>query len=304
MSENAKQVLREKLSGIPDVQVLSKRDAEKLLLDAVGALRKLGMRAQAKQIAEGFPDAGLDTHGDLRSADAQFFQEDCGMKKLGAVALVKIVAESLHVVDGSSNSDTITNPTAALQGQSEAQGSQVMIMAQTMASVLVRGQEEGSQGAAGASREGSQGSSACSGAAGGGSKPSVKVTKVWLEKVQTVLKDYKGLEKPVAGMLRDPRGSTREAVEQGVAGPMGTAFDHDIVRACIHDVYDDMGGGEEDNVGVLLHNTWQAAIGKENKAAAKDFTAPMGLEAAKATDSAGPLAGHKRWEEALLEVRS
>ena len=40
----------------------------------------------------------------------------------------------------------------------------------------------------------------------GGSKPSVKVTKVWLEKVRAVLKDYEGLEKLVAGMLKDPRG--------------------------------------------------------------------------------------------------
>ena len=104
MSENAKQVLREKLSGIPDVQVLSKRDAEKLLLDAVGALGKLGMRAQAKQIAEGFPDAGLNTYGDLRSADVQFFQEDCGMKKFDAVALVKIrLANELDQFNGQLN---------------------------------------------------------------------------------------------------------------------------------------------------------------------------------------------------------
>ena len=40
MSELAKQAFREKLSGCPDVQVLSRRDAEKLLTDAAAYLMK------------------------------------------------------------------------------------------------------------------------------------------------------------------------------------------------------------------------------------------------------------------------
>ena len=303
MSENAKQALREKLSGIPDVQVLSKRDAEKLLTDAAGALGKVGLRGQAKEIAEGFPDAGLDTYGDLRSADVQFFQEDCKMKKFDAMALVKLLAESPHAVEGSSNNETTTDPTA-LQGQSEAQSGQALSVAQTMASelasALVRGQEESARALLEAAKRAHRGPLPAL-ELQGGSKPSVKVTEVWLEKVKTVLKDYDGLEKLVVGMLKDPRGSSKEAAQQGVADPMGIAYDH--VRASIHDVYDDMGGGEEDNVGVLLHNIWQAAIGKEKEAAAKDFTAFMGLGTVKAGDPAGLLAGHKSWEEALLEVR-
>ena len=119
MSEPAKQAFREKLSGCPDVQVLSRRDAEKLLTDAAGALGKLGLRGCAKEVAEAFGEAGLDTYGDLRNADLQYFVEDCGMKKFDAVALVKIVAESPHVVEGSSNSETTTDrvPSSTMSGR-------------------------------------------------------------------------------------------------------------------------------------------------------------------------------------------
>ena len=116
------------------------------------------------------------------------------MKKFVAVALVKIVAESPHVVEGSSNSDTVTNPTA-LQGQSEAQGSQAMSMAQTMAtelaSALVKGQEESTRALLEAAKRAHRGPLPAL-ELQGGSKPSVKVTKLWLEKVQAVLKDYEG----------------------------------------------------------------------------------------------------------------
>ena len=64
-----------------------------------------------------------------------------------------------------------------------------------------------------------------------------------------------------------------------------------------------MGGGEEEDVGVLLYNIWQAAIGKPKKDAAKDYTDFVDMKAIPAGSSAGLLAGHKRWEEAMGETR-
>ena len=124
------------------MQVLSRRDAEKLLTDAAGALGKLGLRGCAKEVAEAFGEAGLDTYGDLRNADLQYFVEDCGMKKFDAVALVKIVAESPHVVEGSSNSETTTDPTAPQGGQVSEAASMAQTMASELASALVKSQEE------------------------------------------------------------------------------------------------------------------------------------------------------------------
>ena len=52
-------------------------------------------------------------------------------------------------------------------------------------------------------------------------------------------------------------------------------------------------------MGALLHNVWQAAIGKERPTAAKDFTDFMALEAVKAGDPAGLLAG-RSWHMYVL----
>ena len=119
----------------------------------------------------------------------------------------------------------------------------------------------------------------------------VKVTKVWLEKVKVGLKDYEGLMALVDCMLKNPRGMTPEDDVAGkVVDPMGAAHSHGM--ASIQDVYEDMGGGEEEDVGVLLYNIWQAAIGKVKKQAAKDYTDFVALKAIPAGSSAVLLAGH------------
>ena len=78
MSEDAKEKWLAKVSGMKDAETLLKRDAEKLIYDAAVALGKAQMRAQAKDVAEKFQEAGLETYGDLRNADAACFQGDCG----------------------------------------------------------------------------------------------------------------------------------------------------------------------------------------------------------------------------------
>ena len=92
MSEDAKEKWRNKVSSMADTETLLRRDAEKLIYDAaIIALGKAGMRALAKEASDKFQDAGLETYGDLRNAGAPHFQEDCGMKKFDAVALVKLL---------------------------------------------------------------------------------------------------------------------------------------------------------------------------------------------------------------------
>ena len=109
MSEDAKEKWLAKVSGMKDAETLLKRDAEKLIYDAAVALGKAQMRAQAKDVAEKFQEAGLETYGDLRNADAAYFQGDCGMRKFDAVALYKMVAEAVpEEQELSSNSDTVT----------------------------------------------------------------------------------------------------------------------------------------------------------------------------------------------------
>ena len=105
-----------------DAETLLKRDAEKLIYDAAVALGKAQMRAQAKDVAEKFQEAGLETYGDLRNADAAYFQDDCGMRKFDAIALYKMVAaavpgeqEQEQDQELSSNSDTVTAPGAVSQ---------------------------------------------------------------------------------------------------------------------------------------------------------------------------------------------
>ena len=102
-----------------DTETLLRRDAEKLIYDAAVALGKPGMRALAKEVSDKFQDAGLETYGDMRNADAPYFQVDCGMKKFDAVALVKLLAEAPFSEEGaSSSSDTVTNPAAAAAAMS------------------------------------------------------------------------------------------------------------------------------------------------------------------------------------------
>ena len=60
MNQDAKVKWLEKVSGMPDTEPLSKRDAEKLIYDAATALAKPGMRALPKDVAEKFFEAGLD----------------------------------------------------------------------------------------------------------------------------------------------------------------------------------------------------------------------------------------------------
>ena len=130
MSEDAKEKWRTKVSSMADTETLLKRDAEKLIYDAAVALGKPGMRALSKEVADKFQDAGLETYGDLRNADAPYFQGDCGMKKFDAVALVKLLAEAPFSEEGaSSNSGTATDPAAVAAAMSQAQASQAMSMA-------------------------------------------------------------------------------------------------------------------------------------------------------------------------------
>jgi len=306
MSEDAKEKWRIKVSSMADTETLLRRDAEKLIYDAAVALGKPGMRALAKEVSDKFQDAGLETYGDMRNADAPYFQADCGMKKFDAVALVKLLAEAPFSEEGaSSNSDTVTDPAAVAAAMSQAQASQAMSMAQTVASelaeALARHQESSARALIEAAKRANR-SPLPTLELQGGSNPSVKVTKVWLEKVKVVMKDYEGLVALVDSMLKNPRGMTLEDdVAEKVVDPMGAAHSH--VMASIHDVYDDMGGGEEEDVGVLLYNIWQAAIGKPKKDAAKDYTDFVDMKAIPAGSSAGLLAGHKRWEEALEETR-
>ena len=86
-----------------DTETLLKRDAGRLIYEAAVALGKPGMRALAKDIAERLQEAGLETYGDLRNADAPYLQEDCGMKKFDAVALAKLLAEAPHALEGGSS---------------------------------------------------------------------------------------------------------------------------------------------------------------------------------------------------------
>ena len=79
-------------------------------------------------------------------------------------------------------------------------------MAQTMAtelaSALVRSQEESARALLEAARRAQRGILPAL-ELQGGSKPSVKATKVWLEKVKVALKDFEELEKLVTSMLKD-----------------------------------------------------------------------------------------------------
>ena len=102
MNQDAKVKWLEKVSGMPDTEPLSKRDAEKLIYDAATALAKPGMRALSKDAADKFSEVGLETFGDLRNADAGFLEAECGMRKFDAIALARLLEQAPYGSDGSS----------------------------------------------------------------------------------------------------------------------------------------------------------------------------------------------------------